>query len=145
MNRSKLINLTMPAFFAVFFIWVILSTMHMEASEAVFPRMIGVFSLVVSAFQLYFDLKKTDHKDNFQNSNVVKVLEAAAVLFIYILLMNRIGYVIDTVLLAFYTMYALGYRKLKVAVPFSILLTLIIFLIFKLLLRVPLPMLFFDF
>ncbi|WP_101909705.1 tripartite tricarboxylate transporter TctB family protein [Marasmitruncus massiliensis] len=145
MNRSKLINLTMPAFFVGFFVWVILSTMSMEKSEAIFPRMIGVFSLAVSFFQLYSDLKKADHKDKFQNSNVLKVLEATAVLFIYILLMKKIGCLIDTVLLSFYTMYALGYRKLKVAVPVSVLLTLVVFLVFKLLLRVPLPMLFFDF
>ncbi len=145
MNKSKLINLTMPAFFIVFFALVVYATTSMAPTEAVFPRMVGVFSLVVSCFQFYFDIKKKDHKDKFQGCNVLKVLEATAVLFLYIFLMKKIGYVIDTILLSFYTMFALGYRKIKVAVPVAVILTLIIFFIFKVLLRVSLPMAFFDF
>lgn len=145
MLKSKLINLTMPIFFVLFALWILTTGIHMGKSEGTFPLMVGSFMLIIALFQLGFDLNRSNHKDKFQGSNIPKVIEAVAMLFIYVFMLDRIGYVIDTSLLAFYVMYSLGYRKYSIAIPLAIAFALAAFVIFKVLLGVTLPMIFFDF
>lgn len=145
MSRSKIINLTMPVFFILFSIWVILTSMSMGRMEGTFPRMVGAFTLIVALFQLHFDVKKTDHKDKFTGCNVPKVLEAITVLAIYVYTLNKIGYIIGTALLAFYVMRSLGYRKYRVSITMSLVFSLGAFFIFRVLLGVPLPTIWLDF
>ena len=139
MNRSKAINLSMPIFFVFFSIYVISSTSSMGKAEGTFPYMIGLFTLVVGAFQLFFDLVKNDHVDKFRNSNVPKVIEFLAVLSCYVFLFRKIGYIADTTLLSFYVMYSLGYRNIKAAVLLAVIFSCVAYFVFSVFLDVPLP------
>ena len=55
------------------------------------------------------------------------------------------AYVIDTTVLAIYTMVTLGYRRWGVVFISAVSITAVVFFVFKVLLNVPLPMLFFEF
>lgn len=145
MTRAKLVNLSVSVFFILFSIWIIKTGWEMGAEEGTFPLMVGVFQLIVALFQLYFDLQGNNHVNKFEESNVWKVIEATAVMLCYVYLLKKIGYIIDTTLLSIYLMLTLGYRRIKIIIPASIGFTLVVFVVFKVCLRVPLPMVFFDF
>jgi putative tricarboxylic transport membrane protein len=145
LSKEKAINLIMPVFFVIFSIWIIVTAYQMGSEEGTFPLMVGGFQLIVALFQLYFDLTKSEHVNKFKNSNVWKVIEAVAVMSLYVFMLKKIGYVIDTTVLAIYTMVTLGYRRWGVVFISAVSITAVVFFVFKVLLNVPLPMLFFEF
>jgi signal transduction histidine kinase len=144
LEKKKLTELCVPAFFLLLAGWILYNCSKMGGEEATFPRMVGVFILIVAAYEFFFDLKRKDIKPVFQNSNLLKVIETVLILFAYIFLLNHIGYIVDTIILSALIMYLLGYRNHKMMAVISIALTMVVFLMFKVLLRVPLPMLFFK-
>lgn len=142
MNKCKLSVLLMPIFFLILGIYIVVSASMMSTTEGTFPRMVGVLTVIVAGVQLYNDIKKKNHKDIFGNSNILKVTEATIVLFAYVYLLEKIGYIVDTILLSATTMYFLNYRNIKMVVISSVGFTVLVFIIFKMLLKVPLPMIF---
>ena len=78
----------MPVFFVIFSIWIIVTAYQMGSEEGTFPLMVGGFQLIVALFQLYFDLTKSEHVNKFKNSNVWKVIEAVAVMSLYVFLLR---------------------------------------------------------
>lgn len=144
MNKDKGVTLSMPIFFILFGIWLIFVSSSMAKIEGSFPRMIGIFTLIVALYQLYSDLKATTYKNKFKDANIMKVAMILAVLIIYTILFDKIGYMIDTFLLSLFTMVTLGYKNKIKAVVISFLITTTVFLIFSILLKVPLPTLFLN-
>jgi hypothetical protein len=145
MNRTRLINLSMPFFFLAFGAWIFLTSLSMGKTEGTFPRLVGIFTFIVALFQFYFDLMNRENKDKFKGSNLLKVAEAVAVISLYVFLLGKIGYIIDTALVAFYVMTSLGYRCFRISVPVAVCFSLSAFFLFKVLLGVPLPMIWLDF
>ncbi len=139
MDKKKLSVLAMPVFFLLLGIYIIVSSNAMSTSEGTFPSMVGWLTVLVSVVQLYNDIRRKDCKNVFANSNMLKVVEAAAILFAYVLLLEKIGYIVDTILLAAVTMWFLNYKNVKAILISSIGFTLIVYGIFKILLKVPLP------
>jgi len=144
-EKKRITALCMPAFFLLLGGWILYSCRDMGPQTAIFPQMVGVFIIIIAAFEFFFDLKKKDIKPVFQDSNVLKVVATVAILFAYIFLLNYIGYIIDTIFLSAIIMYMLGYRDYKKMAVISVVLTMSVFVVFKIFLRVPLPMLFFKF
>ena len=66
-------------------------------------------------------------------------------LVIYVFLLKKIGYIIDTFILCFFVIRSLGYKKTGVTLLCSALAVACVFFIFKVLLSVPLPMRLLDF
>ena len=66
-------------------------------------------------------------------------------ILVYTILLPRIGYIIPTLLLCACIMLLLNYRKLPVIGLCSCIAVAVIFVLFKIILKVPLPMLFLDF
>ena len=139
-NKDKMIALIMPVFFTIFGIWVIMTGTQMGVNLGQFPRLIGYFTLAVALFHLVDVLRRKDFEESsFHNSNLLKVLELLAVLAIYIYMFKKAGYFICTSLLMFYVILAQGYNKYLLAAVSSVGFTAVVFVIFKLLLKVPLP------
>ena len=61
---------------------------------------------------------------------------------IYVFLLKKIGFIIDTFLLTSFTMYALDYKNWKLLPIISACITAVVFGVFSGLLNVPLPTLF---
>ncbi len=140
--KNKLIALIMPVFFLVFSVWVYVSGRALGENLGKFPRLIAIFTFCVAVFHLVDVLRRNDHEDKFADSNLLKVLELLAVLAIYVVLFKRLGYIICTSLLMFYVTVAQGYKKYITTAIVSVVFTLIVFFVFKVLLKVPLPTLF---
>ena len=67
------------------------------------------------------------------------MLEYTAALLLYAFLFKKIGYILDTLWMTAYTMFALRYRDWKRLILISFGITAILYLIFRVLLKVPLP------
>lgn len=139
MTKNKIISLLCPIAFLLFGIYVRISTLSMSRRDAAFPSMVAYVVIAISIIQLIVDLRKTDHKPRFSNVNFLKLGECVAVMMVYIFLLKKIGFVFDTLLLSAFTMYILGYKKYKILIFSSVLITAIVFGAFYYLLNVPLP------
>lgn len=140
--KKNLIDLSMPLFFIVLSIWMMVESAALPGEEGMFPTLIGVFMLLVALFILFTTMRQQASKVNFKNIDGKKVLTVLFVLCAYVALFKLVGYLIDTFLLCSYVIIALGYKNYKVAVLYSAGTTVVVFAIFKLLLGVPLPVFF---
>lgn len=139
MNKNKLIALSSPLVFLVFGIWIRVSTLSMTKRDSVFPNLVAYMVIVVSIIDLIFVYRKTEHKNRFQGVNTLKLFQSLAAMFLYVILLKKIGFIIDTLLLSAFTMWTLDYRNYKLLPLISVLITAVVFFIFYYLLKVPLP------
>ena len=140
MDKKKIIGLLCPVSFLAFGVYILLESQRFKSTDKIFPAMVAVLMIAISLIQLMVDLKKTEHKNAFAGNNVLRVAGYTAVLMLYAFLLKKIGYVLDTIWLTAFTLYALDYRKWKGLIIIPVAVTACLYVIFKVLLKVPLPM-----
>lgn len=139
MNKNKMIALSSPLVFLVFGIWIRVSTLSMTKRDSVFPNLVAYMVIIVSIIDFISVYRKTEHKNRFKGINVPKLFQSLAAMFLYVVLLKKIGFVIDTLFLTAFTMWVLDYRNYKRLPLISVLITAAVFIIFYYLLKVPLP------
>ena len=140
MNKKQLIiELAMPIVFALISIYIIVKAIPMEG-EGVFPIMSAGVLLICAAYLFFETLVKKE-----EVVNLGKVGITLLALIVYVLLIKKIGYIIDTFLLCVFIIRSLGYKKIGITVLCAALAVCATFFVFKVLLSVPLPMIFLDF
>lgn len=145
LNKKQLmIELAMPAAFILMAIYVIAKAIPME-KEGVFPIMSAGVLLLCAVYLLGETLVKRQVIVKLTGVNLPMVGLTLLALLIYVILLKKIGYLIDTFLLSAFIMRSLGYRKYGIIALCSVLAVAATFFIFKILLSVPLPMVFLDF
>ena len=143
MNKKQLmIELAMPIVFMLVAVYVIVKAIPME-SEGVFPIMsAGVLCAVYLFVEI---LIKHQQVVKLEGVNLKMVGVTLLALAVYVFLLKKIGYIIDTFALCFFIIRSLGYKKTGVTLLCSALAVACVFFIFKVLLSVPLPMILLDF
>ncbi len=145
MNKKQLIiELAMPIVFALVSVYVIVKAIPME-SEGVFPIMSAGVLLACAVYLFVETLIKQKAVVELEGVNLPMVGLTILALVLYVVLLKRIGYLIDTFLLCAFIMRFLGYKKLGVIGICSLAAVAGTFFVFKVLLSVPLPMIFLDF
>lgn len=142
MTKNKLVSLLSPVAFLLFGIWIKVSTLSMNKRDATFPALVSYVIIVISVIDLISELRKAEHKDRFRDTNLLRVLMCLAAMFLYVFLLKKIGFFLDTVLLGAFIMWALGYRQYKILAPAAVGIAAVVFGVFYGLLHVPLPTLF---
>ena len=142
MNKNKIIALCAPVAFLLFGIWIRIDTMSMTARDAQFPNLVAYATILFAIVDFVSVLRKKEQKSVFGDANLLKVLECLIAMCIYVFLLKEIGFILDTLLLTSYTMFALGYRNWKLLPVASVVITAAVFGVFYGLLNVPLPTLF---
>lgn len=107
-----------------------------------FPLIIGIVIGVLSLSLLFESInpKTPDKPSKFQNkAGILVALKMFAGLIAYVLLINTLGYLIMTFLLVLYTMMVVEKCKIKTSLITAFSITLIMFLIFQVGLKVTLP------
>lgn len=145
MDKNKRVELATPALFIAFSIYILIVAFTLPDVEGIFPAMIGVLMLLSSGGILIKGLRSQKAAIDISKVNIRNLAKISAALVVYILIFNRAGYVISTLLLGIYTLYALGIRDLKKLAIFPAAIVLVLFVGFRVLLNVQLPMIFFDF
>ena len=145
MNKKQLIiELAMPIVFALISIYIIVKAIPMEG-EGVFPIMSAGVLLICAAYLFFETLVKKEEVVKLEGVNLGKVGITLLALIVYVVLLKKIGYIIDTFALCFFIIRSLGYKKTGVTLLCSALAVACVFFIFKVLLSVPLPMILLDF
>ena len=75
-------------------------------------------------------------------STLLRVLACVAAMFLYVFLLKKIGFFLDTVLLGAFIMWVLGYQRYKILAACAVGIAAVVFGVFYGLLNVPLPTLF---
>ena len=145
MNKKQfLIELAMPVVFILAAIYIIVKAIPMEG-EGVFPIMSAGVLLICAVYLLFETLVKKAVIVKLEGVNLVMVGVTLLALIVYVILIKKIGYVIDTFLLCVLMIRSLGYKTIGVTVMCAVLAVAATFFVFKVLLSVPLPMIFLDF
>ena len=145
MNKKQLIiELAMPIVFALVSIYIIVKAIPMEG-EGVFPIMSAGVLLICAAYLFFETLVKKEEGVKLEGVNLGKVGITLLALIVYVVLLKKIGYIIDTFLLCVFIIRSLGYKKIGITVLCAALAVCATFFVFKVLLSVPLPMIFLDF
>ena len=116
--------------------------MSMSSRDATFPNLVAYVILVVSVIDFISVWRKKEHKAIFAGVNFLKLFECLAAMCLYVFLLKKIGFLIDTFLLTSFTMYALDYKNWKLLPVIAAIITAAVFGVFYGLLNVPLPTLF---
>jgi len=145
LEKNIRVELATPALFIAFSVYILIVAFTLPDVEGIFPAMIGVLMLLSSVSIFIKVLRSNKAIIDISKINIRNLTKISAALIVYILIFNLLGYVISTLLLGIYTLYALGIRDLKKLIIFPATFVLVLFISFKVLLNVPLPMIFFDF
>ncbi len=143
-KKQRIIELAMPAAFILMAAYVAVQSLSM-GSEGIFPMMSAGGLFLCAVYLLFQTLKKQQAVVNLQGVNLKMVGITLLALLVYVFLLKKIGYVIDTFLLCAFIIRSLGYRKYGMIAVCSAVAVAAVFVIFKVVLSVPLPMIILDF
>lgn len=142
MSKNKLISLLCPLAFLAFGIWIKVSTLTMTKRDRMFPSLVSYLIIICAVIDFISEWRKLEHKDRFKGVNFVRLLACVAALFLYVFLIKKIGFFLDTLALCIFLMRLLGYKRWKILIPAAIGITAAVFGVFYGLLNVPLPTIF---
>ncbi|WP_079479102.1 tripartite tricarboxylate transporter TctB family protein [Halobacillus salinus] len=106
------------------------------------PKVLGYVLIVLAVF-LYFDksseTKEEKEKRTIPKKEILVLLAVGAMIFLYIFLLELLGFVLSSMLFVFGCSLFLGYRDHKVNVIVSVIFPLVMYLSFNYLLQIKLP------
>lgn len=113
-----------------------------DVGAAYFPKMLSF--IIIGLSILLFSQSLREPKDEQSNSQSESINWKKTTLGIlgtiaYTCVFNYIGFYLSTILFLFAMMWVLGYKKIILATILSIGITLFIYVVFELLLQVPIP------
>jgi len=118
---------------------VFIESLKLPNIDAQFPKLISI-SLFITAIILVISSLKMKTQEKKKEYNYWRAGKVIVGLILYILILRWLGYLLSTGLLITYVISILGYKKRKQIIVVAIVSTVVLYLIFKILLGVPLPM-----
>lgn len=141
-NKKKLWeSLILPVIFiaiALFVIFNMQTSKRIPSADAMFPTLSAIGLILSSIPMIIQSFRGTMIKDPIEFQPLIRVLIVAAVLFLYVLCLKPVGYLISTFVLCNVILLLIGYEKRVFGAVYSLILTLAVYGIFKVLLNVPL-------
>jgi len=118
-----------------------LSCSSIPAESAAFPKIIFIFTIILAVLLFIstifgLSLKGTGEEGKI---NYKRIIFLFLLTVLYYLLINPVGYFIVTPIFLFLSSYLLELRKTKILIFYPIGLTLLLYIGFVILLKVPLP------
>lgn len=122
--------------------YVFYNGMAFRGNDKYFPMIIGGGMAIVSIWMFIEDMRTQKVSIDLDKINFIAIGITIVALCIYILLFRKIGYVLSTILLGICVIGGLRYNSVKGIILWPAFMVLVIFFIFKILLKVPLPTVF---
>ncbi|GAB4316343.1 MAG: tripartite tricarboxylate transporter TctB family protein [Pseudothermotoga elfii] len=126
----------------VFFLGTIgIKPVKLGLSPADFPRLITVSMMILGVVLLIKGLlvKNDETKKKSDTSVFLKLICLVVMLFAYILLMDKIGFLYLTPFLIFSCAYLFGMKNLWLNIVLSIVVTISVYYVFSQVFKIPLP------
>lgn len=108
----------------------------------VIPKGLGILMLILSValfFSRAIETEAEKAKRNIPKKELLVLLAVFAMIFLYILLFEMIGFIVMTAVFIFFCSWFLGYKKWKTNIVVSILFPLGMYIIFVFALGISLP------
>ena len=113
-----------------------------RGNDKYFPSIIGAGMVITAIWMAWEDRKQDKACIDLTKINFAAVGITIVALAAYMALFRLIGYVLSTILLGISIILGLRYNSVKGAILWPTLMVLVVFVIFRILLKVPLPVLF---
>ncbi|MCI9283987.1 MAG: tripartite tricarboxylate transporter TctB family protein [Lachnospiraceae bacterium] len=113
-----------------------------RGNDKYFPSIIGAGMVITAIWMAWEDRKQDKACIDLTKINFAAVGITIVALAAYMALFRLIGYVLSTILLGISIILGLRYNNVKGAILWPTLMVLVVFVIFRILLKVPLPVLF---
>ncbi|MCI9106402.1 MAG: tripartite tricarboxylate transporter TctB family protein [Lachnospiraceae bacterium] len=113
-----------------------------RGNDKYFPIIIGAGMVITAIWMAWEDRKQDKACIDLTKINFAAVGITIVALAAYMALFRLIGYVLSTILLGSSIILGLRYNNVKGAILWPTLMVLVVFVIFRILLKVPLPVLF---
>jgi len=119
---------------------VFIESLKLPYIDAQFPKIISISLFIAAIVLMMSSIKMKAQEKKKKEHNYWRAGIVVAGLILYILILGWLGYLFSTGLLTAYVIFILGYHKRKQTIIIATVATVVFYLIFKLLLNVPLPM-----
>lgn len=123
-------------------LYMIIEGRTYRGNDKYFPIIIGALQTGTAIWMLVEDLISRKPCIDLKKINFLAVGVTIAALIIYYFLFETIGFILSTILLGVSIILGLRYNSIKGAILWPIGFVAIIYLLFKVLLKIPLPSLF---
>ncbi len=107
-------------------------------ADAAFPTLSAILLILSCIPMIIQSFKGTMTRTAIEGRPFLMVLLMAAVLFLYVFSLKTVGYLISTFVLCNVVLLLIGYEKRAFGILYSLILTLVVYAIFKVILHVPL-------
>jgi len=135
LNENVYLSITL----IILSIIVFIESSKLPNIDAQFPRLISI-SLFIAGVILMMSSLRMKAQERKKKYNYWRAVTIVVGLILYILILRWLGYLLSTGLLVTYVISTLGYHKRKQIIIIATVVTIVFYLIFKLVLNVPLPM-----
>lgn len=139
---NKKVELPMPIFFILLSLSMLCYCTLIPRQEAIFLVIISVVILAAAVPLLIATLKFELCNVDLEDVDLRKVFIMLGALALYALCLKTVGYVASTLSLGVFIVRLLGYKSWGKNLIFCIVVTALVFFVFRIILGVPLPMVF---
>lgn len=138
-DANKLLEyLTSFAFMGIG-LFVFLEGRNFRGNDKYFPMIVGVLTFLVAIWIFLEDSKQENSCFDIKKVNFLAVGVTCAALFIYVFLFKEIGFILSTSLLGITILVGMRFQNKLGTVLYPVIMVAVIFVVFKVLLKVPLP------
>lgn len=139
LNKSKRAEILTSIIMLGIGIYMVIESMGFRGNDKYFPMIIGGCIIAVSIWVGVEDFLNKECCYDLSKINFAGIFVALVALTLYILLFRKIGYILSTFLLGVGIILGLRYKSIKGAILWPAIMVAVIFVIFRVLLKVPLP------
>lgn len=142
MMTSKLENIISCLFIYIVSIFFFFSSSNFPRDSAAFPKVIALILTVLNTIllvQAFVKKEKVKQKKERERILPIRTIFTAILTIAYILLVNIVGFILLTPIYIFIISSELGYRNKAISIIVALATTFTIYLVFKVVLGVPVP------
>lgn len=132
-------NIAVGIIFIVIALFFFYNTFGLSPQNSAFPRSLSFFLFILGVITLIQGIRTGNTTRKDKPINFTKILAVIAVMSLYLLLLEEVGFVLCTTVLIPIISFLLGYRKIIQSLIGSIGFSILIFVLFNSYLSIPLP------
>ena len=138
-DANKLLEYLTSFVFMGIELFVFLEGRTFRGNDKYFPMIVGALTFLAALWVFLEDSKQEKSCFDIKKVNFLAVGVTCAALFIYVFLFKEIGFILSTTLLGISILVGMRFQNKLGIVLYPVIMVAVIFLIFKVLLKVPLP------
>lgn len=141
-DSNKIVEYVFAVAFMVIGLFAFLVGRTYRGNDKYFPMIVGVLTLLAAIWIFIEDIKSKESCFNLSKVNLLAVGVACIAMLIYYFLFQSVGYIISTFFLGVAVLAGMRFKNKLGTILYPALIVIILFVVFKVLLKIPLPTIF---